>query len=126
MKYYECKKCGCVFELVRCGDFDKCYCGESLKPLNENSVEASHEKHIPIAEVDGDTVRVRVAEVAHPMSADHYIGWVAITTDGGTQRRPLYPDSEPVATFVLQSGERLRDVYAYCNKHGLWSKKYNQ
>ena len=124
MKYFECKKCGAVLELVRCGDDGRHPCGETLKEVFPNETEAAHEKHIPIAKVSDGCVEVTVADVLHPMSSDHYIGWVAIATDGGTQRKPLYPGGEPIVRFALCRGERLREVFAYCNKHGLWSRKY--
>lgn len=124
MKYYECKNCGCVMELVRCGEDGRRPCGENFRELTPNTTDAAHEKHIPIAEVSDGCIRVTVADVLHPMSPDHYIGWVAIATDGGTQRRPLFPDSEPKVEFAILKGEKLREVFAFCNKHGLWSRKY--
>lgn len=125
MKYYECKKCGCIVELVRQGDENaECECGESLRELKTNVTEASQEKHIPVAKEEGNTVVVTVAEQEHPMNDEHYIGWVAICTDKGTQRRPLYPSEPPVVKFALTEGEKLREVYAFCNKHGLWRRKF--
>ncbi len=126
MKYYECKKCGCVVELVRQGNGAPvgCNCAETMRELKANSTEASHEKHIPRAKQVGNTVTVTVAEEKHPMNEEHYIGWVAICTDGGTQRKPLYPSDEPTVSFELSSGEKLREVYAFCNKHGLWRTNF--
>ena len=32
----------------------------------------------------------------------------------------LAPEQEPIADFWLSDGEKLEEVYAYCNLHGLW------
>ena len=126
MRYFECEKCGNVVELVRDGKKAMWCCEEQMKELNPNTKEASHEKHIPVVEKKGDKVTVHVAEAEHPMIEEHYIGWVSICTDSGTQRKPLYINKEPKASFMLSKGEKLREAYAFCNLHGLWRKEISE
>ena len=120
MKYYMCSRCGNIAELVRDGGVDMHCCGERMRRLNEEGVIGAPEKHLPKVEVEGNTVRVSVAQTKHPMSEEHYIGWVAITTDKGTQRKAFTPNDTPEACFSIFPDERVKEVYAFCNLHGLW------
>ena len=94
-------------------------CGQKMTRLEPGVVEASHEKHIPVAEVIGDTVKVTVGSVEHPMIEEHSILWVYLETEKGGQRKCLEVGKAPVVTFAL-GGEKPIAVYAYCNLHGLW------
>ena len=42
-----------------------------------------------------------------------------ITTQG-TQRKCLEINSEPTIEFALTESDKVLEVYAYCNLHGLW------
>ena len=50
----------------------------------------------------------------------HYIQWIAIETNLGSQIKYLKPEQKPEASFVLAEGEELVATYEYCNLHGLW------
>jgi superoxide reductase len=82
-------------------------------------VEASHEKHIPVVEKNGDIVKVTIGSVAHPMLEEHHITWVYLQTNRGGQRKCLPIGGEPTVSFAL-CDETPVAVYAYCNLHGLW------
>ena len=56
------------------------------------------------------------------MAPEHYIEWIAISTDQGNQRKILEPGDKPMACFALCDGENFEAAYAYCNLHGLWKK----
>ena len=90
-----------------------------MKELIPNTVEASGEKHIPAVKVNGNVVEVNVGSVDHPMESVHWIEWVQLVTDKGSQRRHLNPGEEPNVKFTLHD-EKAVAVYAYCNLHGLW------
>jgi superoxide reductase len=94
-------------------------CGQKMTRIEAGVVEASREKHIPVAVVEGNTVTVTVGSVLHPMAEEHSILWVYLETDKGGQRKCLEVGKEPVVTFAL-SDEKPVAVYAYCNLHGLW------
>ena len=78
------------------------------------------EKHVPVAEEKGNMVHVAVGAVAHPMLPEHYIEWIALETNQGSQIKKLQPGQAPEAVFALAEGEKMVAVYAYCNLHGLW------
>ena len=96
--------------------------GEKMKELLPNTVEASGEKHLPVAELSGSTLTVTVGAVEHPMVDVHHIQWLFVETENGGQLRYLAPGQAPKAVFELGS-EKPVAVYAYCNLHGLWMTK---
>ncbi len=120
MKFYRCAHCGKIIAVVKETGVPVMCCGERMQEIVPGTTDAAAEKHVPVCEVNGNLVTVKVGEVAHPMLPAHYIEWVAIQTTGGNQRKTLAPGSEPVVTFALCEGEELLAAYAYCNLHSLW------
>ena len=91
-----------------------------MKELVPGTVEASTEKHIPVATVEGNLVKVSVGAVEHPMTEEHLIQWVYLQTTSGGQRKVLTPGAAPTVSFSLTDDDKPVAVYAYCNLHGLW------
>jgi len=89
---------------------------EELKP---NTSEGAGEKHLPVVKMDGMKAVVKVGEVAHPMTAEHSIGWVYLQTEHGGQRKELEQDQIPEVEFMLTDDVPIA-AFAYCNLHGLW------
>lgn len=118
-KYYICEKCGNVIEKIDDSGVPVVCCGQKMTPIVAGTVEASREKHIPVATVDGNVVRVSVGSVEHPMAEEHSILWVELKTSKGVQRKNLVVGEPPVVSFALVD-ETPIEVYAYCNLHGLW------
>ena len=65
-----------------------------------------------------DEIYVKVGEVAHPMTKEHYIMWVAMVTDNKIEKVMLYPEQDAAVRFKYVPGSK---VYAYCNLHGLYA-----
>jgi superoxide reductase len=122
-KYYVCEHCGNLVEMVHNAGVPMMCCGKKMKELEPGVVEASHEKHIPVASVEGNVVNVAVGSVEHPMAAEHSILWVSLQTDKGVHRKNLEVGKAPVVSFSLVD-EKPIAVYAYCNLHGLWKSEF--
>lgn len=122
MKYFVCEHCGNIVEMVNNSGVPVVCCGEKMKELVPGSVDAAVEKHVPVVKEEGNTVKVFVGDVEHPMVEEHYIGWVAIETKEGMQRKYLKAGEKPEASFALADGDKLVAAYAWCNLHGLWKK----
>ena len=118
-KFYLCEKCGNIVGIINNSGVPMMCCGQKMTKLEAGVVEASHEKHIPVVAVEGNTVRVNVGSVTHPMSEEHHIAWVYLQTNRGGQRKCLDFNGAPEVTFAL-ADETPVAVYAYCNLHGLW------
>lgn len=123
MKFEICKETGEVItRLTSSGT--PLMCGDhALVELKAGVEDAAVEKHVPVVTVEGQTVRVNVGEVTHPMTEAHLILWIALETEQGAQFRWLSAADAPEATFVVPEGQRAKAVYAYCNLHGLWMKE---
>ena len=119
-KFYICSHCGNIIAKVKDVGVPVMCCGQKMTEIVPGTTEASHEKHIPVYQVEGNIVTVRVGAVDHPMTAQHFIEWVSLQTKQGNQRKVLTPGQEPVVRFALCEGDEVEAVYAYCNLHGLW------
>ena len=118
-RFYICEHCGNLIGMINDAGVPMMCCGQKMTELKPGTVEASHEKHIPVVTVEGNTVKVEIGSVAHPMVEEHSILWVYLQTDRGGQRKNLEVGGEPAVTFAL-ADEKPVAVYAYCNLHGLW------
>ena len=121
MKFYVCKHCGNIIAFASEKKCDVVCCGEKMSELVPNTTDAAQEKHVPVITIDGNTVTVTVGSVAHPMTEEHHIAWIALATEQGNQRKTLDPAGKPEASFALVEGDKVKTAYAYCNLHGLWS-----
>ncbi|MFO7660858.1 MAG: desulfoferrodoxin [Candidatus Cloacimonadaceae bacterium] len=117
---YYCPICGNVTEVVFTGAEALVCCGEPMVLLQENTVDATKEKHVPELQGDEQSVTVKVGSVPHPMEEKHYIAFIELVTkDDMVLRAELKPGMEPVAVFPVPMSNVL---YAreYCNLHKLW------
>ncbi|MCR4821470.1 MAG: desulfoferrodoxin [Treponema sp.] len=119
VKFFKCKKCGKIVEIVNPGCPVVVCCGEEMMELKANTSDGATEKHVPVIEANGDKITVKVGSAVHPMEEDHFIQWIVLETDKGVYRKDLKPGQEPKACFTLTE-EKLVAAYEYCNKHGLW------
>ena len=119
LKFYRCSKCGNIVQAINASGAPLTCCGEEMQELSANSTEAAFEKHIPVIEINGDTVTVKVGSVAHPMLPEHYIMWVYVQTEAEGFYRYFKPGDAPEASFHTGTSKVIR-VFAYCNLHGLW------
>ena len=119
-KFLICKHCGNIVAVIRDKGVPIFCCGEEMQELIPGTTEASTEKHIPVYEVEGNTVHVTVGSVEHPMTREHYIEWVCVESDDGFQYKRLSPNTPPKANFSLSKGDTVKAVYAFCNQHSLW------
>ena len=122
LKVYKCDVCGAVLEVANDGHGITC-CGQPMKELTANSTDAATEKHVPVVEVEGNTVTVKVGEVEHPMTEAHLIQHIWLETTDGIQRKSLTDADKPEAVFALAEGVKPVKAYEYCNLHGFWVKE---
>lgn len=119
-KFFICSVCGNIVEMIDHKGPKVVCCGKQMNELVANTIEASLEKHIPVVNIEGNKVKVQVGSTLHPMIQEHHIAWIYMITTQGTQRKCLDINSEPTIEFALIEGDKVLEVYAYCNLHGLW------
>jgi superoxide reductase len=115
--FYSCEVCGNIVGLIKNGGGELTCCGKSMIKLEANTTDAAKEKHVPVASRKDGKIFVEVGSAVHPMTENHYIEWIAVVSDYGTERISLSPTDEPKVIFC---GKQNADIYAYCNLHGLW------
>ena len=108
-KFYVCPVCGNVIRST--GEAVVSCCGITLPPAEP---EEADDDHIIMKEVVEDEYYVTMD---HPMTKDHYISFLAAVTDQGMEFVKLYPQGPCEARFKIR---RLKYLYAYCNRHGLF------
>ena len=113
--FKKCMKCGAfVKEIENPHNSQFICCGEEMSVVVPNSVDASHEKHIPDIHVEDETM---IITVHHVMEPEHYIEWILVKTEKENREVILKPGDTPEMTVPYEKGAL---IYAYCNKHGLW------
>ena len=120
IKLYKCAHCGNIAIKVVDSGVPLVCCGEPMQEIIPGTTDGALEKHVPVIEVEGNKVTVRVGAVEHPMLPEHYIEWISIHTKAGNQRKELAPGQKPAACFALCDDDEVLSVYAYCNLHSLW------
>lgn len=93
---------------------------EGYTLMDSTMAEGAGEKHLPVVEKIGKKITVNVGGMAHPMTEEHYIGWIFLETKQGGQFIQLMADKKPKAEFILADGDEAIAAYAYCNLHGFW------
>jgi len=115
---YRCNVCGNIVTVLHTGAGTLVCCGKPMVLLEENTVDASREKHVPVvAKVDGG-FKVTVGSAPHPMEDKHYIEWIELAAGGQILRQHLRPGDAPEAVFRTAADSAT--ARAYCNLHGHW------
>lgn len=118
--FYRCNVCGNIaIKLVDSGVPMVC-CGAPMSEIKANTTDAVQEKHVPVVEVKGNVVKVKIGIVPHPMTEEHFIQFVAMKTNQNVYIKELQPNEKPECEFALLKNEKVEEVFAYCNLHSLW------
>ena len=115
---YKCSICGNITEVLHESKGTLSCCGKPMDFLEENTIDAAVEKHIPvIKKIDGG-YKVIIGEVNHPMIEKHYIEWIELLIDNQVFRRYLKSGEAPEAIFHTNATDVI--ARGYCNLHGHW------
>ena len=112
-QFYVCPSCGNVVHTL--GNTVVSCCGIMLPALE---AEESDEDHAITIEAVEDE---HFITILHPMTKEHYISFIAYETSDRLQLVKLYPESNAQTRLQLRG---MGYVYYYCNRHGLFRKKY--
>lgn len=110
--WYVCPVCKNVVHTM--GEAVISCCGITLPKLEAEEEDEEHTINIERIEDE------YVVTMNHPMDKDHLICFMAYVTDSKLRVEKLYPESEALCRFrICGHGQ----IYAYCNHHGLYSKR---
>ena len=108
-KFYVCPVCGNVIHCVGAAVIS--CCGIVLPALEAEEADEEHE--IRVERVEDE----HYITLAHPMTKQHFISFVAFAGTDRLQLVKLYPEGDAATRLQLRGGGYL---YAYCNRHGLF------
>ena len=111
-KFYVCPICGNVIHctgntLISC-------CGVTLPALEAEEADDDHA--VTVQRVEDE----HFVTVAHPMTKQHFISFVAHVTSDRMQLVKLYPEGNAETRLQMRGRGYL---YYYCNRHGLFRMK---
>ena len=106
---YVCPVCG--NGIISLGQAVVSCCGITLPPLQPEDADAEHPISLSLS--DGEYY----VSIDHPMQKDHFVTFLAAVSDNAFQFVKLYPEGCAEARFRM---ERVRWIYAFCNRHGLF------
>lgn len=118
LEVYKCSLCGNIVEVLFGSDGTLVCCDQPMTLMNENTVDAAKEKHVPVIEKIDGGYKVKVGAVAHPMEEKHYIQWIELIADGKIYCQFLSPGDAPEAIFQVSASNVV--AREYCNLHGHW------
>ena len=111
-KFYVCPVCGNIIHST--GNSVISCCGITLPPLEAEEADSSH--MLSITPVEDE----HFISIAHPMTKQHYISFVAFVTSDRVQLVKFYPEGNAETRLQLRGFGML---YWYCNRHGLFKTK---
>jgi len=111
-KFSKCNCCGNIIDHINGRGASMVCCDEDMVELIPNTAEASNEKY------------PEAADLPHPMEDEHYIRFIHVETENGSQRKYLKPGDNPNAKFSFVNDKPVA-VYVHCQMHGLWKKEVN-
>lgn len=109
--FYVCPVCGNI--LTATGDAAVSCHGILLPPLSAEAADATHE--ISVERIENEFY----VSLAHEMTRQHYISFLAAVSCDRIQIEKLYPDGRSYARF---HPDGVTAVYAFCNRDGLFRK----
>ena len=112
-KFYVCPICGNVIHAL--GNTVVSCCGITLPALEAEEADEDHA--ITIEDVEDE----HFVTIHHPMTKEHYISFIAYETSDRLQQVKLYPEGNAQTRLQLRG---MGYLYYYCNRHGLFRKKY--
>jgi len=119
-RFFICEHCGNIIVMIRDEGVAVQCCGEKMKEIIPGTSDGAEEKHVPVYDVQNGKVTVTIGEVEHPMTPEHYIEWVCLETEDGLQFKQLKSNMAPSVSFLISEKDKIKTVYAFCNKHSLW------
>lgn len=111
-RFYVCPICGNVIHAMGEGAFSCC----GIRLPSQEAEEPYEQHRLYVEDVDGEMF----VYLDHPMEKSHSISFMAYVTDCHIQMEKLYPE-QTAQTHFRRAGRGT--IFAFCNRHGLFSVK---
>jgi len=121
--YYYCEICKNLVKVVDAHADALVCCGQPMSLMEPHKVDTGKEKHVPVIISEGDKTKVILGEVPHPMTSEHYIDFIEVTTNDGKVGYASVKGQEKAEAVFNLKAQDIINVKAYCNLHGIWIKE---
>ncbi|MBB5226624.1 helix-turn-helix domain-containing protein [Treponema ruminis] len=111
-EFYVCPVCGNVIQSS--GEAVVSCCGITLPPLEAEDADENHA--VKIERVEDEYF----VFIDHEMTKQHYISFIAAIRSDGIEIKKLYPEQNAQVRFKISG---TKQIYFYCNRHGLFKKR---
>ena len=99
-------------------------CGKDMKKIEANTTDGATEKHMPVINIEDNSLFIQVGEIMHPMSEEHYISCIYVVDDlGNYEKITLKPSDNPEVSVDFNENAKKLNIYSYCNLNGLLKKE---
>lgn len=112
-RIYVCPMCGNI--ITAAGEAVISCCGILLPALEAEEASEKCPFPLKVEEVEDEYF----VSIEHPMEKEHYISFMLSANDSRIELKKLYPEGAAEARFKIRD---TKDIYYYCNKHGLYVK----
>lgn len=112
-RIYVCPMCGNI--ITAAGEAVISCCGIVLPALEAEEASEKCPFPLKVEEVEDEYF----VSIEHPMEKEHYISFMLSANDSRIELKKLYPEGAAEARFKIRD---TKDIYYYCNKHGLYVK----
>ena len=75
-----------------------------------------------LQKIDNETYKITVGAIPHPMTEEHYIEYIEVSTNKN-ERLTFFLNKNEKAEVIFKTSSEILSVFAYCNLHGMWGKK---
>jgi superoxide reductase len=118
---YKCNVCGNVVSVLEAHGGTLVCCGKDMILQQEKTAALEgKEKHVPVVEIKGKIVKVKVGSIPHPMEEKHFIELIQLLQNGHViAEKRLKPGQPAEAEFTVADTKGIT-AREYCNLHGLW------
>ena len=118
MVFKHCTICGNIIMSLNNDKMPVKCCEKVMEELVPNVKEAAVEKHKPVLIEENGENFIAVGSTLHPSTEEHHIEWIVV--DYGTSYQVYRLSAAETPKVKLEVKEGIKDIYAYCNLHGLW------
>ena len=122
---YKCNICGNIIQILSVGGGELICCGSPMEKLEpKTNEEAMTEKHVPVlVEYENGEGEVRVGEILHPMTDEHYIMFIQVISSDKKYVQQWFLHPNDIPKVYLKNVQANSFANEYCNIHGLWQSK---
>ena len=122
LNLYKCNICGNLIEVVLAGAGELVCCGALMELLDAKTHDGEFdEKHVPVfADIDNNSLEIRVGSKPHPMTDEHYIQFIETVSEDKNRIIRQYLTASDAPVMKVCDKNTVKSAREYCNIHGLW------